>query len=269
MPALKPPPLLLTSPHSGTKVPDQAPWLKDLTRIQFLQDLDLYVDELYQPAAAKWQIPFILGEWHRYAGDLNRFPTDVDAESVMGWQQGGEAFPRGFIWVYNTFSERILPTPISLKDYQSLVELIHTPFHQKIQSTYAAFRAAGFEKLYHLDLHSCPSLGTKEHRDPGEKRADVILSDQKGRSTLPDWFDIVKTAYQEQAGFKVSINWPYYGGRITESYGRPPDQNVIQVELNRGLYMNEATKEKRADFKEVQERLSKAVGFIYQELAKL
>jgi N-formylglutamate amidohydrolase len=41
-------------------------------------------------------------------------------------------------------------------------------------------------------------------------------------------------------GFSVVRNKPYAGGYITEHYGRPArGYHAIQIEINRGLYMDE------------------------------
>ncbi|MET0748057.1 MAG: N-formylglutamate amidohydrolase, partial [Rhizobium sp.] len=50
-------------------------------------------------------------------------------------------------------------------------------------------------------------------------------------------------------GFHAVRNKPYAGGFITEHYGRPSrGLHALQVEVNRALYVDEATLQKRADF---------------------
>jgi N-formylglutamate amidohydrolase len=88
-----------------------------------------------------------------------------------------------------------------------------------------------------------PSIGTNQHRDPGEKRADVVISDSHGKSCSKDFLDLVVDCFEKE-NFKVSYNWPYFGGRLTEQYGQPQKgHHVVQIELNRALYMNEITKQ--------------------------
>jgi N-formylglutamate amidohydrolase len=116
-----------------------------------------------------------------------------------------------------------------------------------------------------------PSVGTAEHRDPGERRADIVVSDSKGKSSSKVFVDLIMNAYKRQ-GFTVAYNWPYFGGRLTESYGRPDQgHHTVQVELNRALYMDEASK-KWLDDKalDTQKRLSEAISSIYHglEIAK-
>ena len=50
-------------------------------------------------------------------------------------------------------------------------------------------------------------------------------------------------------GYTVAHNKPYAGGFITEHYGRPGrGLHAIQIEINRGLYMNERTLQQSSGF---------------------
>ena len=232
----------LTIPHAGETVPAQTPWLQNLPEEILMCDVDRYVDRLYRPVIQKHQIPHVLTKWHRYAGDLNRLAEDVDAGSVRDHKNPKGQYSRGFHWAITTTNVTLMQEPMSPETHQELVDLIYTPFHREIQKYYDEQKKQQ-RTVYHIDLHSMPSLGTTQHRDPGEYRADVVISDQMGKSCSKAFRDLVLTSYLE-AGFKVALNWPYYGGRITEQYGQPKSQiHVIQVELNRALYMNEVTKQ--------------------------
>jgi N-formylglutamate deformylase len=50
-------------------------------------------------------------------------------------------------------------------------------------------------------------------------------------------------------GYTVSRNKPYAGGFITEHYGNPAaGLHAIQLEINRGLYMDEKRYQRTAGF---------------------
>jgi N-formylglutamate amidohydrolase len=70
------------------------------------------------------------------------------------------------------------------------------------------------------------------------------------------------------AGFEVAYNWPYKGGRITQTYGQPQKgQHTVQVEMSRALYMDEATKQKKPEqILEVSRRLAQAIAMIINEI---
>lgn len=235
-------PFFVSIPHSGERVPDETPWLKMLPETVLMFDVDRYVDQLYSPALTELKIPFIKTEWHRYAIDLNRLPDDVDCDSVRGHKNPSGTFPRGLHWSITTTKEKLMPEPMSEQLHDRLIKLYFEPFHSQVRARYEEFRKSGFKTVYHLDAHSMPSLGTKEHRDPGEYRKDVVISDCKGTSCSKEYLDLVTQSYKD-AGFTIAYNWPYLGGRVTETYGQPArGQQAIQVELNRSLYMDESSK---------------------------
>ena len=52
-----------------------------------------------------------------------------------------------------------------------------------------------------------------------------------------------------QCGYHVQRNKPYAGGFITEHYGNPgAGFHAVQIEINRALYMNEQTLERKGSF---------------------
>ncbi len=260
--------LFVSIPHSGEKVPDECRWLQGLPEPLLMGDVDRYVDRLYEPALKELQIPWVKTEWHRYAADLNRIPEDIDSGSVQGNSQSAGVFRRGFHWQVTTKGQRLMKEPMSLELHQKLVKLIYEPFHESLRHQYMKSQNSYLNPVYHLDLHSMPSVGTSEHRDPGEKRAEIVVSDCLGQSSCQEFVNIVIVAYV-RAGFKVGYNWPYIGGRVSEQYGQPDKgRNVVQVELNRALYMDEESKrllegeggKRQMDL--IQEKLKKALSYI-------
>lgn len=263
-------PFLISIPHSGERIPEEASWLTALPERLLMCDVDRYVDRLYDPVLQKLRIPSVRTEWHRYAIDLNRLSEDVDADSVLGHENPPGAHPRGLHWSITTQGEKLMPGPIPRDLHKLLVQKYFEPFHTHMRETIDTLKAGGARVVYHIDAHSMPSVGTQEHRDPGEKRADIVISDCEGRSCSADFRDRVIAAY-ERAGFKVAYNWPYKGGRVTETYGHPNrGQESIQVELNRSLYMDERSKSIMPAASEgVQKQITQAVEEVYASLPDL
>lgn len=259
-------PFFVSIPHSGEKVPDLTPWLNQLDEPILMSDVDRYVDQLYVPALTEFSIPFEKTEWHRYAVDLNRVPEDVDADSVVGSQNKSGKHSDGYHWVKTKNEVQLMPAPMSFENHKKLTELIYEPFHKGLRNHYSFFKNNGFEKVYHLDAHSMPSLGTRMHRDPGELRAEIVVSDCAAKSCSRKFRDLVIAAYVT-SGFKVGYNWPYLGGRVTEMYGKPDQgQHAIQVELNRSLYMDETTKKIKPESTDVAQKIKKALQYIKAEI---
>ncbi len=262
-------PFFITMPHSGEEIPKQCDWLQNLPEEILMCDVDRYIDVLYQPAIDKLKIRSEKTKWHRYAVDLNRIPTDIDESSVIGHKNPKGMFDRGYHWVVTTKNDILMKKPISENLHHELTDLIYAPFHKVVCAQFEYFKSKNQKNIFHLDAHSMPSLGTKMHKDPGQLRADVVVSDSLGKSCDPRFRDIVISAYVT-AGFKVGYNWPYVGGRLTEHYGRPDlGQHAIQVELNRALYMNEETKKINSNHVEIQNKIEKALIKIQIDLASI
>ena len=79
------------------------------------------------------------------------------------------------------------------------------------------------------------------HGVSGNRRPDFVLGDRYGTSCHALVTHRAKLLLEE-LGYSVLINKPYAGGFITEHYGRPQSGlHAIQIEINRGLYMDEAS----------------------------
>ena len=262
-------PFFISIPHSGENVPALTPWLLTLPEEVLMSDVDRFVDVLYRPALTELQIPSQLTDWHRYAVDLNRIPDDIDESSVIGAPKKAGTHSDGFHWVMTKNEVKLMPGPITQDMHTQLTQLIYEPFHAGVRDHYDSFRKLGFENVFHLDAHSMPSMGTRMHKDPGQLRAGIVVSDCLGKSCAGTYKDLVIAAY-ESAGFTVAYNWPYMGGRVTEQYGHPElGQQVLQVELNRALYMDEKSKQILPEHQQVQLQITKALSMIKSELPKL
>jgi N-formylglutamate amidohydrolase len=260
-------PFFLSIPHSGERVPTEAKWLQGLPEPVLMCDVDRFVDRLYEPIVKELKLTCVKTQWHRYVVDLNRLPDDVDQDSVIGSPNPPGKFTTGLHWVKTTRGTRLMNEPITQALHDQLVQRYFEPFHSDVRDTYDFFREHGAEKIYHLDAHSMPSKGTSAHRDPGETRAEIVVSDQEGKSCESSYRDLVVSAY-EKAGFKVKLNWPYVGGRVTQTYGKPDlGQHTIQVEISRVQYMDEETKQYKPEpAAELSAKLAKAIRHIHDEI---
>ncbi|CAN5744312.1 hypothetical protein BH11MYX4_BH11MYX4_21520 [soil metagenome] len=93
-----------------------------------------------------------------------------------------------------------------------------------------------------------PSVGRAGHGDPQAVRADVVPG-TRGRTSAGARFIDAVDKHARAAGLSVAHDDPYQGGYTTQHYGRPDrDVHVVQVELARRLYMDEATLTRSAGF---------------------
>ena len=255
--------LFVSIPHSGEKIPEEALWLKSVKKELLLCDIDRYVLDLYKQALKKLDIPFVFFEYHRYAVDVNRSLKDISSLTVKGARENLKS-PSDIHWHQTTTGEILMSKPIDLDLHEKLITKYYTPFHDEIKKIFKELEE-GKNQVYFLDLHSMPSIGLNFHRDTGEKRYDVVVSDHLSKTASKDFLDLVVNAYKKQ-GFKVRINWPYLGGNTIKTYGDGKKREALQVELNRALYMDEKTKKKLSSFSEIQKKLEEALLLIKNSL---
>jgi N-formylglutamate amidohydrolase len=92
---------------------------------------------------------------------------------------------------------------------------------------------------------------------------DFVVGDRFGASCAPEISETIVETLRD-LGFTVARNKPYAGGFITEHYGRP-DKGIhaVQLEINRGLYMNERTLVPNAGFNAVMDALSEMMDALF------
>jgi N-formylglutamate amidohydrolase len=68
-------------------------------------------------------------------------------------------------------------------------------------------------------------------------------------------------------GYTVLRNKPYAGGFITEHYGEPAlGRHALQIEINRGIYMDERSLEKNRAFAELSDDLAHVFARVMAEI---
>ncbi len=99
-------------------------------------------------------------------------------------------------------------------------------------------------------------VGNALSPDPGKARADFVLGDRHGASCDPAFTDQA-AAILKRLGFTTAINDPYAGAYIVSRHGRPAEgRHSLQIEINRGLYLDLRTLERSQDFAALKQALS-------------
>src|SRR5690606_11867179 len=90
-----------------------------------------------------------------------------------------------------------------------------------------------------IDCHSMPHEAIENFAQSGLPRPEVVLGDRFGASAAPSIVEGIEAAFR-RAGLRVSRNAPFAGAYTAQQYGRPSrEQHVVQIEIDRSLYMNE------------------------------
>jgi N-formylglutamate amidohydrolase len=152
-------------------------------------------------------------------------------------------------------SDEIYREPLSVEAALERINRLYTPYHDTLAGLLLdAKREFGLAVL--IDCHSMPS---NKMADQGAGRPDFVLGDRFGTSCSGELTRLAASQL-EALGYAVALNKPYAGGYITEHYGRPHKaQHVLQIEINRSLYMDEQSFQKSPGFTRLRASLETVV----------
>jgi N-formylglutamate amidohydrolase len=117
-----------------------------------------------------------------------------------------------------------------------------------------------YRRFNYAVLIDCHSMPASIRISDTNTRPDFIIGDRFGISASRYLSESAIHLLAER-GYVVAHNKPYAGGYITEHYGNPArGLHAIQIEINRGLYMNEHTLERSAGFEALARDLTGFIG---------
>jgi N-formylglutamate amidohydrolase len=243
-------PFVFCSPHSGRIYPRLFLTQSRLDAITLRRSEDCYVDELFIRAASRGAT-LLSARFPRAYIDVNREPHELDpelfSEPLPDWANARSVRVAGGLGTIARIvsdGEEIYREPLALQDALTRIELLYKPFHAALRGLIErAQRNFGYAIL--IDCHSMPSAHMAH---AGVQRPDFVIGDRFGTSCDLRLTKFIRSALTD-LGYEAQLNRPYAGGYITEHYGRPlRNVHAIQLEINRGLYMNERTLEKTPRF---------------------
>ncbi|MEO1025324.1 MAG: N-formylglutamate amidohydrolase, partial [Pseudomonadota bacterium] len=127
---------------------------------------------------------------------------------------------------------------MSLKEAEDRIKEYWTPWHDALTALMDDSEAL-FDEAILIDCHSMPHEALESVNHSRSAWPDVVLGDRFGAAASSDIVDKIEAAITS-AGLKVARNAPFAGAFVTQSHGRPArNRHVIQVEIDRSLYMNE------------------------------
>lgn len=232
-------PVIVEIPHAGLAIPESVAGSLAVPRDAVLRDSDLYVDRIWDGAPDHGATLLCAGV-SRYVVDLNRAPDDVDRDTVPDHPAPRPTQARGVVWRVTTDGRAALRAPLRYADLEARLALFHEPYHRALREVVERKRERfGYAIL--LAAHSMPSTS----RDGASRRADVVPGTRGRTSADPRVIDAVERHFRA-AGLSVRHDDPYRGGWTTGHYGRPASGvHAVQIELNRALYVDEATSRPR------------------------
>ncbi len=240
-------PIVVASPHSGSRYPADLLAATKLDPLSLRQSEDAYVDALFG-GATKLGAPILAAEFPRAYVDVNREPYELDplmfdaplppyaitrSPRVVA---GLGSIPRIVAAGIEIYGRRL-----SFAEAAARLDACYKPYHRELRRLVRTTHAK-FDRCILIDAHSMPSTGLSPKNDPGGP-IDIVIGDNHGRAADLK-YSVAAQAYFGDLGYAVTVNDPYSGGFVTRAYGDPAqDIHVLQVEINRALYMDERTYE--------------------------
>ena len=241
-------PLVLDSPHSGTVYPEDFRPVCELATLRRAEDT--HVEKLYAFASdmgAAW----IEAHFPRSYLDANRDMTEVDTTMLDGpWTEPVSTNPRvlskvrlgkGLIWKLTDEGLPIYDRPLTVAEVRQRIDQCWRPYHAAVaQAIDEAHARHGYS--IHINCHSMPAIAGSHATDfPGLAHADFVIGDRDGSTADPALSQRL-CAHLRACGYSVDYNHPYKGVELVRRHGDPAaNRHSIQVEINRKLYMDEAT----------------------------
>jgi N-formylglutamate amidohydrolase len=263
-------PVIFASPHSGRSYPADFLAAARLDPLGLRRSEDSFVDKLFD-AAPEHGAPLLSATFPRAFCDANREAWELDpamfADQLPPWVNTTSArvgAGLGTIARVVASGETIYRGKLTFAEAERRVRLYWQPFHETLEALIAGTRAM-FGACLLIDCHSMPSHGVG--RAGG--KADFVLGDAHGTTCNPLVTQFIERTLAD-LGYVVRRNDPYAGGYITRHYGRPREHvHVMQLEIARELYMDEARIVRLPRFPSVQRDITALIEAIARTAVEL
>ena len=243
LPARQETPVIFASPHSGAAYMPDFLAQSVLDALQIRSSEDAFVDQLLADAPAHGAA-LLVAEVPRAYLDLNRAPDELDPAVIEGITRAPHN-PRvssglGVIPRVVSGGRAIYRGKLARTEAEARISRFWHPYHRALRELVETTHSR-FGQAILIDCHSMPHEALEHHSRPGRDLPEVVLGDRFGAAAAPWVMTAVEAAFQAE-GFRVSRNTPFAGAFIAQSYGRPSaSRHVVQVEIDRTLYMDENT----------------------------
>jgi len=243
--------MILHIPHSSRKIPAEVRNQFLLTdaelETELLRMTDAYTDELFcvDLAPSDTAVVFPVS---RLVVDPERFADDA-AEPMA---------KHGMGTVYSTTHDgRQLRRVITADERQSLLNGYYYPHHCRLsEAVDRELNATGTALL--VDCHSFPSIALPCDMDQSSGRPQICIGTDEFHAPR----DVAELLVQHfrAAGLTVELNRPFAGAIVPMKYYHQDARLIsVMVEVNRCVYMDEATGGKTKQFKDAQNLVVEAV----------
>jgi len=233
--------VVFASPHSGRDYSRTFLRRSILDAQTIRTSEDAFIDQLFA-AAPDLGAPLLAANAPRAFLDLNRGAEELDPALIKGIAKSGRN-PRvtsglGVIPRVVANGREIYRGKMPLGEAQTRLREFWFPYHRKLQALLDESMGL-FGQAILIDCHSMPHEAIDFLCKGKSKKPEIVLGDRFGAAAGEDVMDRIEAAFSG-AGFQVARNKPFAGAYTAQHYGRPArGQHVVQVEIDRALYMDE------------------------------
>jgi len=234
--------VVFSSPHSGRHYPTGFLNRSILDERVIRSSEDAFVDMLFEAAPAHGA-PLLAAVMPRAYLDLNRGPEELDPSVVEGARRNSYNLRvnsgLGVVPRVVAGGREIYRGKLAFDEADRRVARYWRPYHRALQGLLDDARQR-FGMVVLIDCHSMPHEALESVAGSAGRRPDVVLGDRFGAAATASVVERVEAIFTD-AGLKVARNAPFAGAFIAQHYGRPSRcQHVVQVEIDRALYLDEA-----------------------------
>ena len=265
-------PFVFASPHSGREYPAELMDAALLDGVAIRRSEDAFVDELIDAAPSNG-VCLISARFARAYIDVNREAYELDQamfeDELPAFARARTArIAAGLGTIARVVGEgqEIYRRKLTFAEARGRIEAVHRPYHQALSTLLEETRAVHGRAAL-IDWHSMPSAASGEPAY-GRKGCDIVLGDRFGSACAPGLTRLVEREL-EGMGYRVARNAPYAGGYTTEFYGRPDEGfHALQIEINRGVYLDEAALQPAAGFARLKHDLERLCAALARDWRK-
>jgi N-formylglutamate deformylase len=256
--------VVFASPHSGRNYPKTFLNRSILDAHVIRSSEDAFVDVLFG-AAPRFGAPLLTATAPRAYVDLNRSSEELDPALIQYMRSTG-VNPRvssglGVIPRVVANGRSIYSGKLPRSEVDKRLRNVWHPYHKKLQKLLTE-SIEMFEEAILVDCHSMPHEAIEVINQSGKTRPDVVLGDRYGAAADSLLVDRIEAAFVS-AGLVVARNSPFAGAYTAQYYGRPSrGQHVVQIEIDRSLYMDEATIKPNENFDELKATITQVIAEI-------
>ena len=264
MPVSRTSSVVFASPHSGRDYTADFMARTVLDERVIRSSEDAFVDQLFECAPAMGA-PLLAATAPRAFVDLNRSHDELDPALIEGVGRASHN-PRitsglGVIPRVVAGGRAIYRGKMPLAEADARIADYWKPYHAALQKLLND-QISLFGEAVLIDCHSMPHEAIDGFGPAGAARPQVVLGDRFGASSAARIVDRIEAAFVA-GGLRVARNAPFAGAFITQNYGRPSrGQHVVQIEIDRSLYMDEATVRPNRNFAAVKRLITGVVADI-------